>query len=214
VRQWLPRVPLAFLSALVTMVIAAPAPFMAQAAERDGLRVPDTLQVNGKTLYLNGFGRRTYPVLGLHIYVASLYLERTSSSPEEVIRSPQTKLLAVRFERDVSAEDARSTWRKNIERACVAPCHLDPADVEKFITSVPAMHEGDVFHLTFRPNMASVTVNGQQLGSIPSEQFAEVILASFLGPNTDLPKLKQDLLTGHTSSVTEVAQFRRPDEHQ
>jgi hypothetical protein len=45
--------------------------------------------------------------LGIHIYVASLYLEHLSTDPEEMIQSLDTKLLSVRFERSVSADDAR-----------------------------------------------------------------------------------------------------------
>ena len=42
----------------------------AQAAELDGVQLPDTLQVEGKTLHLNGFGRRTYSQQRIHIYAA------------------------------------------------------------------------------------------------------------------------------------------------
>ena len=45
----------------------------AQAAELDGMQLPDTVQVEGKTLHLNGFGRRTYSLLRIHIYAAGLY---------------------------------------------------------------------------------------------------------------------------------------------
>ena len=48
---------------------------VASAAALDGLQVPDTLQVDGRALHLNGYGLRTYSILAIHIYVASLYLE-------------------------------------------------------------------------------------------------------------------------------------------
>ena len=53
-------------------LIAALLWLTAQAAELDGVQLPDTLQVDGKTLHLNGFGLRTYSILGIHIYVADL----------------------------------------------------------------------------------------------------------------------------------------------
>ena len=37
---------------------------------------------------------------------------------EEIIRSPETKLLIVKFERSVSAEDARKAWRDGLENNC------------------------------------------------------------------------------------------------
>jgi hypothetical protein len=171
--------------------------FAAQAAEFDGIELPDTVEAGGKTLQLNGFGRRTYSFLGIHIYVASLYLEHLSSNPEQILHSPETKLLTVRFERNVSAEDARKAWREGLANNCQPPCHLDPQDVETFLAGVPAMQEGDVFTLLFAPRGATVTVGGKQIGPTIKPQFAEAMLATFLGPRPASPRLKQELLRGH-----------------
>lgn len=209
-RRRLPVLPIAFLFALMTVMITVPFRFEAHASELDGVQVPDSLQANGKTLYLNGFGRRTYPILGIHIYVASLYLEHFSTNPDEIIRSQQTKLLAVRFERNVSAEEARDAWRKNLENSCMAPCRLNPEDVERFLSGIPAIYVGDIFHLLFEPDVATVTVNGQQIGTTRKRQFADAILATFLGPNTGLPRLRQELLTqrSFTDANLEVSNQR------
>lgn len=174
-----------------------PAWFVAHAAELDGVQMPDTLQVDGKTLHLNGFGLRTYSILGIHIYVAGLYLEHLNTDPEQILQSPETKLLRVRFQRSVSAEDARKAWREGLANNCQAPCHVDPDDLERFLAEVPAMQNGDDFSLLFTRNGATVTVNGQQIGTISNRQFAEAMLATFLGPRPASPKLKQQLLAGH-----------------
>jgi hypothetical protein len=170
---------------------------LAQAAEFDGVQLPDTIQAGGKTLQLNGFGRRTYSILGIHIYVASLYLEHLSSDPGQILQSPETKLLNVRFERNVSEEDARKAWRDGLANNCQPPCQLDPSDVEKFLAQVPAMQEGDVFSLLFTQHGATVTVGGQLIGTISKPQFAEAMLATFLGPRPASPSLKRALLRGH-----------------
>ncbi|MGA8196829.1 MAG: chalcone isomerase family protein [Acetobacteraceae bacterium] len=182
--------------ALFVFAIIAPAWSVARAAEFDGVQLPDTVQAAGKTLQLNGFGRRSYSILGIHIYVASLYLEHLSSNPEQILQSPETKLLTVRFERSVSAEDARKAWREGLANNCQAPCHLDPDDVERFLAEVPAMQEGDVFSLLFTQSGATVTVGGQQIGTISKRAFAEAMLATFLGPRPASPSLKQALLRG------------------
>lgn len=182
--------------ALIVFAIIAPAWSVARAAEFDGVQLPDTVQAAGKTLQLNGFGRRSYSILGIHIYVASLYLEHLSSNPEQILQSPETKLLTVRFERSVSAEDARKAWREGLANNCQAPCHLDPDDVERFLAEVPAMQEGDVFSLLFTQSGATVTVGGQQIGTISKRAFAEAMLATFLGPRPASPSLKQALLRG------------------
>lgn len=191
-------VPTAFWCTLLMFMIVSPIWFTAHAVELDGVQLPATQSVGGKTLYLNGHGLRTYSILGVHIYAASLYLEHLSSNPEEILRSPETKLLMVRFEHNISTDQAQNSWRTGLANNCVAPCRLDPADVEKFISQVPAMHVGDNFNLLFTANGAFVTVNGQQIGTIPRRQFAEAILATFLGPNPASQSLKQELLRGHS----------------
>jgi hypothetical protein len=59
------------------------------------------------------------------------------------------------------------------------------------------MHGGDNYSLLFTQNNATVTVSGRQIGKISSPQFAEAMLATFLGPEPASPTLKQELLRGH-----------------
>ena len=182
---------------LILATVIIPFWFGARAAELDGVQVPNTLQVDGKTLHLNGFGLRTYSILGIHIYVASLYLEHLSTNPEQIIQSPETKLLTVRFERDVSADQARRAWRDGLDNNCEAPCHLNPDEVGRFLAVVPAMHAGDNYSLLFTQSGATVTVSGKLIGTITQPQFAEAMLATFLGPKPASPRLKRELLQGH-----------------
>ena len=63
----------------------------ASAAEIDGVVFPATKQIDGKTLVLNGFGRRTWSFLNIHIYLAGLYVEHPTRDPEAIIHSPETK---------------------------------------------------------------------------------------------------------------------------
>jgi Chalcone isomerase-like len=197
VRRWLSLAPTTFLCASMMFMFNSLCHFAARAAQLDGVQLPDTLQVAGKTLHLNGYGLRTYSIVGVHIYAASLYVEHPSTTPEQIIRSLETKLLMVRFEHDVNTEQARNSWKTGLENNCVAPCHLDPEDVQRFLSQVPAMHSGDNFNLLFRQDGATVSVNGQQIGTITHRQFADAVLATFLGPNPASPALKQELLRGH-----------------
>jgi hypothetical protein len=186
-----------FRRALIILATVLPVCIAARAAELDGVQLPEALQAAGTTLHLNGYGLRTYSLLGIHIYVAALYLEHPSTDPEQIIRSPETKLLIVRFERNVSADQARDAWRDGLENNCQAPCRLDPNDVARFLAEIPAMHVGDNYSLLFTSHGATVTVSGRQVGIIPRPVFAETMLATFLGPRPASEKLKQELLTGH-----------------
>ena len=162
------------------------------------MRLPETQMVDGKTLRLNGYGLRTWSVLHIHIYIAGLYLERPSTDAEAIVRSPETKVLTFRFEREVSADTARDAWRQGLENNCVAPCRLDPLDVDRFLAGVPAMRAGDCFELRFAAHTAWVTANGQPIGKIDRPSLADAMLLAFLGPKPGSPTLKRALLEGHS----------------
>jgi hypothetical protein len=178
------------------LVFALPLMKSARAAQLDGISIPETMSADGKLLYLNGYGVRTYSVLGIHVYVAALYLQHPSRSPEDIISSPEVKVLVIRFERNIDAERARGAWRDGLARNCEFPCHLDPQDIEHFLAGVPAMHAGETYSLIFTTERAIVEVDGHELARIPKRQFAEAMLATFIGPNPGTPKLKMDLLHG------------------
>jgi hypothetical protein len=184
-----------FQVALLATALLVPA-FAASAGDIDGVQFPDTKQMNGKTLRLNGYGLRTWSLLNIHIYVAGLYLEHPSRDPDEIVQSNEDKLLTFRFERTVDADKARDAWRKGFENNCTMPCHLDPTDVARFLADVPAMHEGDSFELRFAGHMATITMNGLELGRIDHPSLADAVLRAFLGPRPGSQQLKQALLAG------------------
>lgn len=190
--SWLPRS--RFRCALVAFATVATAGPV-RAAILDGVQVPDTVEVEGKILHLNGIGLRTWSILHVHIYVAALYLEHPSSDPAAILNSPQTKLLTVNFLRSVSADQARDSWRDGFANNCQPPCALDPRDVATFLASVPDMRAGDQFALLFNAHGAEVDIGGRRLGVIPNPAFATAMLATFLGPKPGADSLKRDLLS-------------------
>ena len=186
-----------FWRALIVIAMIVPVCGAAWAAELDGIQMPDTMQVNGKTLHLNGVGVRTYSIFAIHIYVAGLYLEYPSTDPENIIGSLETKVLAVKFEHDVDADAARKAWREGFANNCQAPCHLDVDEMQRFLADVPDMNAGDSYAIVFTRRGATISLNGREIGTIEHRQFAEAMLATFLGPKPAMERLKQALLAGH-----------------
>lgn len=177
---------------LTAMIFVTNCP--AQSAELDGIILPDRQQVGGVELRLNGIALRTYSIVQIHIYVAGLYLVHPSSNADQILQSADTKLLEIRFVRDISAEQARNAWREGFDQNCLAPCQLAPSDVKRFLAAVPAMHKGDSFSLVFTATGAEVAANGRRIGSINQPQFARLMLATFIGAQPPTPRLKRELL--------------------
>lgn len=167
---------------------------VARAAELEGVSMPDTRLVNGTQLQLNGIGLRTFSILGIRIYVAGLYLEQRSNNGDAILRSPETKLLDIRFLRDVTIEAARKAWADGFERNCRPPCYLNPGDVQRFLAAVPPVQQGDEATLLFTSKGVSVTLNGRPTGDIDDPHFASAMLATFIGVEPPTPRLKRELL--------------------
>ena len=184
----------AMVHGLISVAIGAASLCAAHAADLQGISLPDTRISDGTQLRLNGIGLRTFPIFGIPIYVAGLYLESRSDNSDAILHSPERKLLDIRFLRDVDVEDAREAWRDGFEQNCKSPCYLDPHDVQRFLAAVPSMHKGDETTLLFSSKSVLVTVNGQRLGDIADPHFAETMLATFIGPEPPTRRLKRELL--------------------
>ncbi len=166
----------------------------AEAVQLASVTLPDTRDVGGVRLILNGAGVRTYPILGIRIYVAGLYLEQRSSDAAAIVRSPGTKLLEIHFLRDVPEARAREAWQTGFADNCEAPCRLNAQDVARFLAAEPAIHRGDVSMFLFTRNGMTVTFNGRVLGSTDNVYFAQQVLNTFLGPVPATPAVKRGLL--------------------
>jgi hypothetical protein len=178
---------------ILAAVALAPLSF-AWAADLDGVAMPDTRVADGTQMRLNGIGLRTFSFLRIPIYVAGLYLERRSDNPDAILQSRERKLLYIRFLRDVDAEEARKAWREGFEGNCKKPCSLDGRDVQRFLAAVPSFHNGDETTLLFTSNGVGLKLNERPMGDIADPHFAEVMLATFIGPEPPTPRLKRELL--------------------
>ncbi len=182
---------------LTILALLVPFSTTAIAAELDGIHLPDAVHIEGKTLVLNGIGQRLYSFLRVPIYVAGLYVQHPSTDANAILDSSEVKLLTIKFQHDVSAGDARTAWREGFDDNCVAPCHLDPDAISRFLAAVPAMHAGDVYTILFTPGGARVDADEHPLGMIRLPGFAQAMLATFLGPRPASLPVKQALLRGH-----------------
>lgn len=178
---------------LLGLCMAAPA---ARAAELEGVRMPDSIEVSGKHLVMNGIGLRTFSFLKLGIYVAALYLEQRSHDARAIMDSPGTKVIDIHFIHDADAERVRTAWREGFDQDCSDACHLPRADVEAFLAAVPDLHQGDICRMLYTQDFVSIAVNGRVLGKVTQPAFMRVLLATFLGPHPPTERLKRELLGG------------------
>lgn len=189
------RIRLAGLLLVVTVLSGAMiAPKPIAAATLDGVSFPDSVTVEGSRLLLNGVGLRTYSFLKIRIYVAALYLSEPSHDAGAILRSPGPKMLMLHFVRSVTTDQERKAWRDGLLDNCVAPCHIDPGDLARFLAALKPIHAGDQVVLLFDATGMTAWSNGTPLGKVPDPGFASALLATFLGPRPATEQLKRGLL--------------------
>jgi hypothetical protein len=76
------------------------------------------------------------------------------------------------------------------------PCRLPAWQVVQFLAGVPAVHRGDSSTLLFTRRGLDIAINGRAYASIADPQFAQAVLATFIGADPPTPALKRGLLGG------------------
>lgn len=167
---------------------------LASAGERAGVKMADTVNVGGETLTLNGMGLREATVLKVDVYVAGLYLEHVSSNPQQILASNETKVIVLKFKRDVGRDDIVKAWREGFEKNAPVPKPL----VDQLAQWMPSFRKGDVLMFTLMPGKGvAVDINGKRKGVLGDDNFSRSLLSIWLGPNPPTGSLKTGMLGKH-----------------
>ena len=174
------------------LLLATPGP--GRAAELEGVRLPDSMEVGGTRLQLNGIGLRTVTIFQVGVYVAGFYLEQPSQDENLILDSPQTKVLDLHFIHDAPADKIRQAWQEGFDSDCTAPCRLPAAAVAEFMSRVVDMRAGDTCTLVYTKDYVSIAINGREMGRVTDKAFMRAMLTTFIGPHPPTQRLKRELL--------------------
>ena len=89
---------------------------IAHGKECKGVNFPDQAQVEGTNLTLNGLGLRQATAFKVNVYVAALYVAKTSSDPNALLGASAPSELILQFVRNVGADDLRKGWSEGFEK--------------------------------------------------------------------------------------------------
>ncbi len=152
------------LALLVSPVLSALA---AEPVTVGDVKFEPTVQLQGRTLQLNGAGLRYKAVF--KVYAAGLYLEKKAATPAEVHAQKGPKRLAVTMLRDIDSSELGRLFSRGMED------NMDRAAFSKLIPGVLRMSQifsehkmlkaGDHFVIDWLPGTGTlVTVKGQPQG--------------------------------------------------
>lgn len=179
-----------------SLAIALAPTVPASAATCEDVELPDTVSADGVDLVLNGLGLRKATFLNVEVYVAGLYLPKTSTDARQILGAGQDWQLLLHFVRDVDASDMQEAFEEGFEKTApdLAPLR---ERIEAFTGTMVDFEEGQVVSFTNVPaNGLEVAVDGTSRGTIAGADFAAALLAIWLGPEPPNEGLKSGLLGG------------------
>jgi len=182
---------------LQALVLAALGTGIAQGKECKGVSFPDQVQIDGSSLMLNGLGLRQATMLKVNVYVAALYVAKTSSDANALLGSNTPSELVLQFVRNVGADDLRKGWSEGFEKNSKAQLPALKDRIGMLNGWMADVKTGE--RLTFiRKADASVEVdvNGTVKGTIKGEDFSKAFLSIWLGADPPNPEIKAGLLGG------------------
>lgn len=195
---WRPAMRSTLVRSLVPLFLVAALATPAAAGKKAGVTMPDSIQVSGKTLNLNGMGVREATMLKVDVYVAGLYVEHVSSDPAAIVGSADTKRLVLKFVRDVDKEDITDAWKEGFKKNSTVSAASLKSDIDKLNGWMGNFAEGDTLTFTFLPDKGvQVDIGKSRKGTIAGDDFSRSLLSIWLGKKPPNGGLKKGLLGKH-----------------
>ena len=180
-------------------MLAFASPLVARPASARSLadvEMPDSVQVEGRHLVLNGMA--LYRKLGFPVLVAGLYLSNPETDPSRIFGSDSSRRYVTHFLRSVSAKRICDAWKKGLEDNTPNASEEVRAQFRALYHWMRDFHAGDEITVTYVPAIGSrVEVSGTEMGVIPGKGFADSYFGLALGPKPGPgDKFKRRLLGG------------------
>jgi len=177
--------------AVVSLVLLST--FALQAATLAGVTLPDTEQVAGKTLVLNGLGLRTKFVV--KVYVAGLYLEQKSSDPSAIIKADAPKQIVMQMLHVASKSQMADAFREGFNDNAPDAMKTMKADIDRLLGAMEPVKVGDQMSFSYVPGTGSTfAINGKEKLTIAGAAFGQALFSVWFGPQPPNAGLKTGML--------------------
>lgn len=170
----------------------------AQAREVEGVMYPETLNLAGAPLQLNGAGTRYKAVF--KVYTAGLYLSKKVNATADAVAAPGPKRLTLTFVREIGSEELGRLFIKGIKS------NTQNDEYTRIVGSVMRMSQvfyearkmkvGEVINMDWVPGKgALISIRDVPVGEpFPEPEFYSALLRIWLGSDPADWQLKDALL--------------------
>jgi hypothetical protein len=167
----------------------------AQAREQYGVRMPDSVTVQGRQLKLNGMGlRKKKMIFSVNVYVAGLYAEAPSKNALELVSSDQGKRMTLYMLRDLDKGKITDALREGFEKNSKAQLPVLKGRLDRLSAMIPDAKKGSTIVITYVPGTGTVLAGAGEREVIEGKDFADALFSVWLGRNAADDELKAGLL--------------------
>ena len=175
---------------LILALALAAAPALAK--ENWGVKMPDTLDVGGKALKLNGMGLRTKFII--RVYVAGLYVENVGKDPVKIIAADEAKSVKLSFLMNLEKDKITEAISAGFEKNSKAQMPALKDRLAKFNAAIKDLKKGDELSFTYLPGTGTqVKAPGVDL-TLEGKDFYDALLSTWLGKDPVHEGCKEGLL--------------------
>ena len=168
---------------LASLLAAAPLPAPADTGRtKNGVTMPETIDIDGRTLHLNGMALRKKFII--KVYVAGLYLSAKSSNPQQILDADAPRQMLMHF---ISGHGTKSkicgAWNDGLEDNTPGAS----AELKQQFTDLCGMmvdiKDGESLVITYMPEIGTkIEIAGTERGVIAGKAFADALLRCWIGP--------------------------------
>jgi len=145
-----------------------------------GITLPDTLDLDGQKLVLNGMALRKKIVF--KVYVAGLYLPGKEQSGEKILAADGPRCTVMHFLRGVSAKQVNEAWFDGLEANTPGYSTQLKGQFDALAALMEGFKDGDKLVFTYKPGSGTeVKVKGKVKGTLGDKAFADALFACWIG---------------------------------
>ncbi|MEF2231058.1 MAG: chalcone isomerase family protein [Pseudodesulfovibrio sp.] len=153
----------------------------ASGSEKADVALPDTVAVEGATLVLNGIALREKFVFD--VYVAALYLSEKNNNATLILEQDAPRMMVMHFVRNVDAKSINKAWLDGLAANAPDASAELKAKFAELCLMMEDIKKGQEMGFAYTPATGTdIMVAGQTRGGIPGKDFADAILATWIGP--------------------------------
>lgn len=165
------------------------------AGELYGVTMPDSIQVGGKTLVLNGMGLRRKAFI--KVYIGGLYLPTKMQGSNAIIAADTERRIVMDFVRNVGGGKICGAWKDGLANNTPGASAELKAQFETLCTYMADMSKGQKMIFTYIPGTGTeIKVAGAVKGSFPGKAFSDALWNCLIGKHPPGADFKAGLVSG------------------